>query len=51
MTQPVCTIIRVAHGGHNIPVKDIEWRFEQHGDERNIIEPTYYQLLLEEAGL
>lgn len=74
---------RVAHGGHNIPLKDIERRFarslrnlleefshivdncqcfmniasqpelifEQHGDERNIIESAYYQLLLKEAGL
>lgn len=74
---------RVAHGGHNIPVKDIERRFarslqnllnefsyavdacscfmniaskpepvfEQEGDERNIIQPDYYQFLLKEAGL
>lgn len=74
---------RVAHGGHNIPARDIERRFarslqnllnefsyevdacscfmntaskpeqvfEQEGDERNIIQPDYYQLLLKEAGL
>lgn len=72
---------RVAHGGHNIPVADIERRFprslrhllidfshrvdrctcfmnhgespelvfEQCGDNRDIVNNDYYQLLLEEA--
>ena len=72
---------RVKHGGHNIPVKDIERRFarslrnllqgfsfiadsctcymnnndqpepifEQQGEERNVLNPEYYQHLLQEA--
>ena len=72
---------RVAHGGHNIPVSDIERRFsrslrhlfddfshrvdsclcfmndgecpvlvfEQHGDNRDILNEDYYRLLMREA--
>ena len=74
---------RVAHGGHNIPVKDIERRFsrslynlltqfsmivdscwcymndgespvlifEQQGEQRNVVNDPYFELLLKEAGL
>lgn len=74
---------RAAHGGHNVPVPDIERRFprslhnllsefshrvdrcvcfmndsenpvlvfEQNGGNRDIIHDSYYQLLLEEAGV